>query len=555
MEPIQVRHLGRVPYREAYDLQRSLHQSGSDYLLVLEHPVTITLGRRADAAHVLIDPASIGAAVEHTDRGGDVTLHAPGQVVAYPILTIASDPGAAKDHVRNLEAAGIAAIQELAGDVDLGGVGRLDGHPGVWIGVEGKRPAKVAAVGVRTEIVDGVRRTLHGISLNVDVDLTLFEAIVPCGIEEHPVTSLRAAGLEAGVDHVADALQRHLLAELAPNRPVEIASTRMVVTLADRVLSLEPMNLRRLRAAGVVPENALPLATRKPPWLRVPVDLGKGFSATRSVVGDLDLVTVCEEAGCPNIFECWADGTATFMVNGERCTRACGFCLIDTRKPAPLDPTEPERVAEAVDRMGLAHAVVTCVARDDLADGGAGAIAATIRAIRDRRPDTAVEVLISDCKGDVDSLELIFDARPDVLNHNIETVARLQRAVRPSAGYARSLTVLARAAAAGLVTKSGLMLGLGERDDEVITTLTDLANVGVSLVTIGQYLRPTADHLPVARYAEPEVFEELRAAGEALGLAHVQSSPLTRSSYHARDAAGTVPSVPVELSGASTQAR
>ena len=266
-------------------------------------------------------------------------------------------------------------------------------------------------------------------------------------------------------------------------------------------------------------------------------------------------VTVCEEAGCPNIFECWADGTATFMVNGERCTRACGFCLIDTRKPAALDPTEPERVAEAVDRMGLAHAVVTCVARDDLADGGAGAIAATIRAIRDRRPDTAVEVLISDCKGDVDSLELIFDARPDVLNHNVETVARLQRAVRPSAGYARSLTVLARAAAAGLVTKSGLMLGLGERDDEVITTLTDLANVGVSLVTIGQYLRPTADHLPVARYAEPEVFEELRAAGEALGLAHVQSSPLTRSSYHARDAAGSVPSVPVVLSGASAPTR
>ena len=555
MEPVQVRHLGKVPYQEAYDLQRSLLASGTDYLLLLEHPVTITLGRRADPSHVLLDPASIGAAVVESDRGGDVTLHAPGQVVVYPIITIANELGAAPAHVRALETAAIAAIEEIAGTADLGGVGRLDGHPGVWIGIDGPCPAKVAAVGVRTEVVDGARRTLHGIALNVDIDLALFDAIVPCGIAQHPVTSLDAAGLKLGSGEVADVLARHLAATLMPGRDLEIASTRIVVSAADRALSLEPMGLRRLRAAGVDPEAALPLATRKPPWLRVPVDLGQGFNATRSVVGDLGLVTVCEEAGCPNIFECWADGTATFMVNGERCTRACGFCLVDTRQPAALDPTEPERVAEAVDRMGLAHAVVTCVARDDLADGGAAAIAATIRAIRARRPGTAVEVLISDCKGDPDSLGLIFDARPDVLNHNIETVARLQRAVRPSAGYARSLTVLARAAAAGLVTKSGLMLGLGERDEEVITTLRDLANVGVSLVTIGQYLRPTAEHLPVARYAEPEVFDALRHAGAALGLTHVQASPLTRSSYHARDAAGTVPSVPVELSVAAAPRR
>jgi len=311
---------------------------------------------------------------------------------------------------------------------------------------------------------------------------------------------------------------------------------------------LEPMARRRLRAAGVDPDAGLPLATRKPSWLRVPVNLGAEYSTTHGVVSDLGLVTVCEEAGCPNIFECWADGTATFMINGERCTRACGFCLIDTRKPEALDPTEPERVAEAVERMGLAHAVVTCVARDDLPDGGAGAIADTIRAIKRRRPDTAVEVLISDCKGDLASLELIFDAQPDVLNHNIETVARLQRAVRPSAGYVRSLTVLARASERGLVAKSGLMLGLGETDDEVRATLADLHAVGVSLVTIGQYLRPTKDHLPVARYAEPAVFDELAAAGRALGLAHVQSSPLTRSSYHARDAAETATNaVPVTL--------
>jgi len=251
---------------------------------------------------------------------------------------------------------------------------------------------------------------------------------------------------------------------------------------------------------------------------------------------DLRLVTVCEEAGCPNIFECWSEGTATFMVNGERCTRACGFCLIDTRKPMELDPTEPGRVGEAVVRLNLGHAVITCVARDDLDDGGAGAIAATVYAIRERSPQTNVEVLISDLKGDMDSLQLILDSRPDVVNHNIETVARLQRAVRPSAGYLRSLTVLARSAQAGLTTKSGMMVGLGERPDEVEETLADLAAVGVSIATIGQYLRPTAQHLPVARWWEPAEFDELAAKGERLGLKHVQSSPLTRSSYHAKKA-------------------
>jgi lipoic acid synthetase len=226
------------------------------------------------------------------------------------------------------------------------------------------------------------------------------------------------------------------------------------------------------------------------------------------------------------------------MINGERCTRACGFCLVDTRHPEPLDATEPERVAEAVERMGLGFAVLTAVARDDLPDGGAAAFAATIRAVRRRTPSVQVEVLIPDCKGDDASLATVFEARPDVLNHNLETVARLQRAVRPSAGYARSLSVLARAKEAGLVAKSGLIVGMGETDDEVLAALADLGAVGTDIVTIGQYLRPTTHHLPVARWVEPETFERYREAGEAMGIAHVESSPLTRSSYHARQAAG-----------------
>jgi lipoic acid synthetase len=295
--------------------------------------------------------------------------------------------------------------------------------------------------------------------------------------------------------------------------------------------------LGKLVEAGVDPAGALPLEARKPPWLRANAHMGTEFRSLRKTVRGLGLVTVCEEAGCPNIFECWADGTATFMINGERCTRACGFCQVDTAKPLPLDPDEPERVAEAVARLGLAHAVVTCVARDDLQDGGASAFAETIDAIRRRCPGTAVEVLISDCKGDPASLGRIFERRPDVLNHNVETVPRLQRAVRPSASYARSLAVLARARDAGLTTKSGLMLGLGESEDEVLGVLADLHAIGVAIVTIGQYLRPSAKHLPVARWWPPEDFARIAEAGRALGLPQVVSSPLTRSSYHARQSA------------------
>jgi lipoic acid synthetase len=251
-------------------------------------------------------------------------------------------------------------------------------------------------------------------------------------------------------------------------------------------------------------------------------------------VRELELHTVCEEAGCPNIYECWADHTATFMILGDRCTRACGFCLVDTRKPLPLDPDEPARVAAAIAHLGLEHAVITSVARDDVPDGGAAAFAATIRATRKRAPATRVEVLIPDCKGDPDALDVIFDARPDVLNHNLETVARLQRAARPSAAYARSLAVLARAREAGLHTKSGLVLGMGETDDEVRGAIVDLHNVGVDVLTLGQYLRPSSRHLPVVRWWTPDDFAGFGAFARDLGFTHVESGPLVRSSYHAK---------------------
>ena len=524
------RHLGRVPFAEANDFQRALLNAKDDYILLFEHPPTFTKGVRTEEKNILSDLTLTGAAVVDADRGGDVTYHAPGQVVAWPIVSVPDDPSSGKAHNATLEDAVIATVKSFDASGKLGLVGRLDGYPGVWAHTD-STPYKIAAIGTRTERNNaGVRRTLHGIALNVDIDLEGFSPIVPCGISEHPVASMKSLGLEVTSVEVEERLGEELEARLGGNAQVARVDRSLSSTSTERPL------LRRLRKAGVDPDAGIPIRSRKPEWLRIEAHMGTEYQSLRTLTEDLRLVTVCEEAGCPNIFECWESGTATFMVNGERCTRACGFCLIDTRKPMALDPSEPERVAEAVVRLKLKHAVITCVARDDLSDGGAGAIADTVRAIRERSPGTDVEVLISDLKGDVDALQLIIDSRPDVMNHNIETVARLQRAVRPSAGYMRSMTVLARSVAAGLTTKSGMMVGLGETPEEVEATLADLAAVGVSIATIGQYLRPTEKHLPVSRYWEPAEFDELARRGMALGLSHVQSSPLTRSSYHAREA-------------------
>jgi lipoic acid synthetase len=524
------RHLGRISFVEANDFQRALLSADDDYVLLFEHPPTYTRGIRTLDEHFLVPVESLDAVVIDADRGGDVTYHAPGQVVAWAIVTVPDEPSAGKAHVTRLEDAVIATVRGLDPEGRLGVVARLEGYPGVWADVE-RHPAKIAAVGVRTERnARGRRRTLHGVALNVDIDLSGFAAIVPCGIPDKPVASLHSLGLSVSAFDVEERLGLELERRLGSGSRVASVDRSAASTGAER-----PM-LRRLRRAGVDPDAGIEIHARKPEWLRIEAHMGNEFQSLRTLTEDLRLVTVCEEAGCPNIFECWASGTATFMVNGERCTRACGFCLIDTRKPLPLDPSEPDRVAEAVVRLGLHHAVITCVARDDLADGGAGAIAQTVRAIRERSPSTDVEVLTSDLKGDPTALQLIIDTAPDVMNHNVETVARLQRAVRPSAGYLRSLTVLARSAAAGLTTKSGLMVGLGETADEVEETLADMAAVGVSIATIGQYLRPTEQHLPVARWWEPAEFVDLAERGRRLGLAHVQSSPLTRSSYHAKEA-------------------
>lgn len=273
--------------------------------------------------------------------------------------------------------------------------------------------------------------------------------------------------------------------------------------------------------------------TRKPHWLKVKLSGGEGFAAVRGLVEQHGLHTVCQSARCPNIGECWGQRTATFMLMGDVCTRSCTFCAVEHGIPVPLDPDEAQRVAEAVAILGLEYAVITSVTRDDLPDGGAGHFAATIRAVRARRPPCKVEVLIPDFCGAAAALDEVIAAQPDVLNHNVETVPRLYPLVRPQADYRRSLAVLARAAKAGLLTKSGLMVGLGETVEEVLATMEDLRTVGCRMLTVGQYLQPSTRHLPVHRFVPPQEFERVRAAGLAMGFSHVEAGPLVRSSYHA----------------------
>ena len=278
------------------------------------------------------------------------------------------------------------------------------------------------------------------------------------------------------------------------------------------------------------------LTAPKPAWLKVRAPGGPNYIRLKGLMREWNLHSVCEEAHCPNIGECWEDSTATFMILGDTCTRNCGYCAVSHGKPVWEDREEPERVGRAVGELGLEHVVITSVNRDDLADGGAGAFAATVRAIRRYASGCRVELLIPDFQGKAEALQTVVDAAPDVLNHNTETVPRLYRMARHGGRYERTLELFRRArrSAPRLLTKSGIILGLGEERAELLETMRDLRDTDVNILTLGQYLRPSAQHLPVARYYSPEEFAELGEAGRAMGFSHVESGPLVRSSYHAK---------------------
>lgn len=271
----------------------------------------------------------------------------------------------------------------------------------------------------------------------------------------------------------------------------------------------------------------------RPDWLKVRIPSGETYSRLSNLMRDNELHTVCEEARCPNIAECWNAGTATFMILGDTCTRSCGFCAVKTGRPPLLDIEEPERVAFATKKMNLRHVVITSVNRDELPDGGAKVFADTIRAVRRDNPTTRIEVLIPDFKARIESLQQIIDAKPDIINHNTETVPSLYRTVRPQAKYRWSLGVLRLAKDAGFITKTGIMLGLGEEREELVRVMADLVEIKVDILTLGQYLQPTPNHLPVHRFVHPDEFAELREIGLSMGFRNVESGPLVRSSYHA----------------------
>lgn len=540
---LRSRWLGRLPYAEAWDLQKALHEgrlagrTADDYLLLLEHPPVYTVGRFSDGSNVLVSDelaASLGAEVFRVDRGGDVTFHGPGQLVGYPILHLGDRPDVV-GHVRRLEETLIGVLGDLGIEA-----WHEDGLTGVWT-----EDGKVAAIGVRTSR----RVTMHGFALNVATDLSWFSHIVPCGIPDRPVTTIsQILGRQVSIEEVVDLLVPRFASVFgypevddqrgAFTRGAARSTPRFEIDdlVASGAFSAEGRDLIPITLKG-----RLPGEPEKPEWMKVRLDLGPGYRDLKRLVEGLSLNTVCEEAGCPNIYECWASGTATFMLLGDVCTRACGFCDVKTGRPGEVDRDEPKRVAEAIAEMGLEHAVLTSVNRDDLADGGSEIFAETIRQIRSR-VGCDVEVLIPDFKGDRKALATVMEAEPDVLNHNTETVIRLQREVRTAANYGRSLALLARARwmRPESLIKSGLIVGMGETREEVLGALADLRAVGVDIVTIGQYLRPTARHRPVHRYVHPEEFAEYRSVGEGLGLRHVESGPLVRSSYHAKEATGRV---------------
>ena len=542
MKPLlRTRWLGRLPYAEAWDLQRGIHEgkaigrTSDDYLLLLEHPPVFTIGRNGDGSNLLVDRVGLGVEVHHVDRGGDITFHGPGQLVGYPLLTL-EDPKQIVPYVRRLEE---TLIRSLA---DFGVEAWAEpGYTGVWTA-----KGKVAAIGVRV----ARRVTMHGFALNLHPDLSYFGMMNPCGITDRPVTTLsdlvgRKVTLEEAIRALTPRFEEvfgYTTTETQIGAFARGQGARPDFEV-DRLLEAGTFSQEGRSAEPIMVNGRLPGEPPRPEWMKVTARLDGDYLELKKLMRGLQLNTVCEEANCPNIYECWGMGTATLMILGDKCTRACSFCNVTTGKPTEFDIFEPFRAAEAIHAMNLKHAVITSVNRDDLDDGGAGIFAHTITESRRRSPETEIEVLIPDFKGDREALQTVMDARPEVLNHNTETVLRLQRDIRTSANYGRSLALLWRAKQMGPdgLTKSGLIVGMGETKEEVLGALADMRAVGIDIITIGQYLRPTARHRPIHRYVHPEEFAEYKTYGEGLGLPHVESGPLVRSSYHARESREAVP--------------
>ena len=542
MRKLNVRWLGNLPYSEALILQKGLKESVAgehnpyDYLLLLEHNNVITIGRTGDTNNLLLDSEELekkGIEFFETDRGGDVTFHGKGQLIGYPIMRL-QDPKKVIPFVRSLE----QTIIKTLGSFDIEAFSKED-DTGVWTS-EGK----IASIGVKVS----KWTTYHGFALNIFDKLEGFDFINPCGNQEEKIASVHTFNTEISFDDVVNKITETFTAEfgyqdvgiqMSQFTPTQLKKQKKheIDEMLDKGVFQKNNNLVPITIKGLLPNEP-----ERPEWMKVKANLGKDYRDLKNLISEKKLNTVCEEASCPNIYECWSMGTATFMIMGDTCTRACGFCDVNTGKPNDLDELEPLRVAESVMTMGLTHAVITSVNRDDLLDGGSQFFAQTINEVKRLNPSTSVEVLIPDFKGDKGAIDNIIEASPEVLNHNLETVPRLQREIRTAASYGRSLSLLQYAKESAFLgkTKTGLIVGMGEEFEEVIAVLEDLSQINVDIVTIGQYLRPTAKHRPIHRYVDKEEFIKYKSIGESFGIPHIESGPLVRSSYHAKDSFASV---------------
>lgn len=487
IDPLEIIDWGLLGYESASLRQQELvaerlRGEVPDRLILVEHPPTVTIGRSGTSADLLLSLETLlqlGVVVHAAERGGKVTYHGPGQLVAYPVIELRQ-----KDLHWYVQAL-LESVAILLRDYGLHPVFKK-GEPGIWV-----NGGKIASIGV------AVKKwvSFHGIALNVNPDMAPFGWIVPCGNPAEQITSI-----EQELGHAVD--------------------IAMIKTRFSDIF-------RKAFGYGEA------LHDRHPDWLKIPVPIASTIKKMEGVLSGLRLETVCQSAHCPNLGECFGRGTATFMILGGKCTRECRFCAVSKGHPEAPDPLEPVRVAQAAKQLGLQYVVITSVTRDDLDDGGAGQFVKTIENLRAELPGVAIEILVPDFQGDRKALEAVIKARPEVFNHNLETVPRLYSSIRPQANYGRSLDVLRRAAASGLNVKTGLMLGLGEQHDEVIQTLLDLREIGCEYLTMGQYLAPSSDHVPVVRYLSPDEFSGWSRLARGMGFKHVASGPLIRSSYRA----------------------
>ena len=492
---------GLADYRQILQRQHELHEKRRqgeipNTVLIVEHPPVVTLGARQSANKLLVSREELVAQqinVATIRRGGGATAHNPGQLVFYPILHLQELGLGVNEYIRELEGVG----KELLGQLGVHSQ-RREGFPGLWVADK-----KIASVGVR--VSRGV--TYHGMAINIQNDLSIFDLVVPCGLAGVKMTSvLKETGKRHSMSELKDKLSQLLVRHFSTNHKRRVTSDR---------------------------------PQRLPAWLRRPLPAGEGFARTEKVLTSLALETICNNANCPNRGQCWSRGTATVLVLGNVCTRNCGFCSVATGRPAPPDPTEPGRIAEMAQQLNLKYLVLTSVNRDDLPDGGAAHFRLCIEQVRQQCPDIKFEILTPDFRNcQEEALNTLQGAMPFVFAHNVETVPAMYPIARAGGNYQRSLNLirLAKEYYGNVVTKSSIVLGLGETEAEVEQVLKDLRDIGCDRITIGQYLKPAKDALDVVEYVMPAKFDLWRQKAIDLGFSWVISSPFARSSYFAEQA-------------------